>query len=476
MLSHVTINPEPVEKFRPVIGDEATDKLIEIGRAVAASLAGRTVWNVNSTAAGGGVAEMLQTLLSYVLGAGIDTHWLVTSGDPEFFQITKRIHNGIHGSIGDGGPLGQEEHAHYQKICSQNAQDLIDKTKPGDIVILHDPQTAGMVEAVQTAGRIVIWRCHIGLDQRNDVANRTWDFIRPYLKDAQAYVFSRKLYAPDWLDERRLEIISPSIDPFSPKNNSMDAETARSILTYTGIIASDGSQSTPTYVRTDGTLKRIKRKADILRTGPPPSATTPIVAQVSRWDKLKDMKGVLEGFANFVDSPDKVHLALVGPVVGGVSDDPEQVSVFEETAAAWRELPYSARSRIQLVCLPMDDIEENAAIVNALQRHAKVVIQKSLEEGFGLTVSEAMWKSTPMVGSAVGGIQDQIEHGVNGLLVQDPDNLEEFGVAVSSLLKDQSQAEIMGKEAKESVRKDFLASRHLQEYGTLLITLVNRIG
>jgi trehalose synthase len=216
--------------------------------------------------------------------------------------------------------------------------------------------------------------------------------------------------------------------------------------------------------------------ADIVRTGPPPSATTPIVCQVSRWDKLKDMKGVMKGFARFVDSTKKAHLALVGPNVSGVADDPEQVAIFEETAAAWRELPYAARCRIQLICLPMDDIEENAAIVNALQRHAKIVIQKSLEEGFGLTVSEAMWKSTPMVGSAVGGIQDQIEHGVNGLLVQDPDNLEEFGVAVSCLLNDRPQAETMGIEARERVRKDFLASRHLEQYGKLLVSLIERIG
>jgi len=436
MLSPVKINPEPVEKFRPIIGDEATDRLVEIGRTVAAGLKGRTVWNVNSTAAGGGVAEMLQTLLSYGLGAGIDMRWLVTAGDPDFFLITKRIHNGIHGSIGDGGPLGPEEHAHYRKICAQNARDLIDKTNPGDIVILHDPQTAGMIEAVQAAGRIVIWRCHIGLDQRNDVADRTWDFLRLYLEAAQVYIFSRRLYAPDWLDKRRLEVILPSIDPFSSKNNHMDPATARAILTHAGIIASEEPQTPPTFIRTDGTEGRIKHRAEILRQGPPPSATTPIVCQVSRWDKLKDMKGVLNGFANHVDSSWDAHLSLVGPVVNGVADDPEQLAIFEDTAAAWRNLPDAARNRIQLVCLPMTDIEENAAIVNAMQRHAKVVIQKSLKEGFGLTVSEAMWKSTPVVASAVGGIQDQIEDGVNGLLVKNPTDLKEFGAAVSRLLSD----------------------------------------
>jgi len=476
MLTQVRINPELMEKFRPVIGDEATDRLIEIGRNAAEILEGRTVWNVNSTASGGGVAEMLQTLLAYGRGIGVDTRWLVTSGDKEFFKITKRIHNGIQGSEGDGGPLGPEEHAHYQTICTMNAEDLVNSTKSGDIVILHDPQTAGMIERLRASGRIVIWRCHIGLDLRNEVADRTWEFLRPYLRDAHTYVFSRNLYAPDWLGEDRLEIISPSIDPFSPKNNDMDDKAARSILACTGIIAPDGSGSPPTFMRSDGVTAQVKSVADIVRAGPPPSAAIPIVAQVSRWDKLKDMKGVLEGFAHFVDSSREAQLVLVGPVVSGVSDDPEQNAVFEETAAAWRELPDSARKRIQLVCLPMDDIEENAAIVNALQRHAKVIIQKSLMEGFGLTVSEAMWKSTPMVGSAVGGILDQIVHGVNGLLVQDPDNLKEFGAAVSRLLNDPPQAVTMGKEAKERVRNEFLASRHLEQYGKLLVKLVDQIG
>ena len=476
MLTQVRINQKPVENFRPLIGDEATDKLVDVGRATAARLDGRTVWNVNSTAAGGGVAEMLQTLLSYGRGAGIDTQWLVTAGDPDFFQITKRIHNGIHGSAGDGGPLGPEEHTHYQKICAKNAADLIENTKPGDIVVLHDPQTAGMVESSLASGRIVVWRCHIGLDQHNGIATKTWGFLRPYLEDAQAYIYSRKPYAPGWLDASRLAVISPSIDPFSPKNNAMDTESTLSILAHTGIITSPSAQSPPIYTRTDGTVARVKHMADVVRTGPPPPATAPLVCQVSRWDKLKDMKGVLDGFAHFVNSTEQAHLALVGPVVSGVADDPEQIAVFEETAAAWRELPHAARCRIQLVCLPMDDIQENAAIVNALQRHAKVVIQKSLEEGFGLTVAEAMWKAAPMVCSAVGGIQDQIEDGVHGLLVQDPTNLAEFGAAVSRLLDDPLQAETMGKRAKERVRKNFLASRHLEQYGALLVSLLDRIG
>jgi trehalose synthase len=188
------------------------------------------------------------------------------------------------------------------------------------------------------------------------------------------------------------------------------------------------------------------------------------------------MQGVLEGFANFVASSGKAHLSLVGPVVNGVADDPEQVAVYEAVVTAWRKLPNEARSRIQLVCLPMIDIEENAAIVNALQRHAKVVTQKSLREGFGLTVSEAMWKSTPLVGSAVGGIQDQIEHGVSGLLVEDPTNLEEFGKAILHLLNDLPQLESMGRKAKERVKKDFLASRHLEQFGALLVSLVDKVS
>jgi trehalose synthase len=209
----------------------------------------------------------------------------------------------------------------------------------------------------------------------------------------------------------------------------------------------------------------------VISSGPPPSYDDPLVVQVSRWDRLKDPMGVMVGFAEHVAVSTDAHLVLAGPNVRGIADDPEGEEVLDEVEHHWRELPGPARGRVHLACLPMDDIEENAAIVNALQRRATVVIQKSLMEGFGLTVAEAMWKSRPVVASRIGGIQDQIEHGRTGLLVSDPRDLKEFGSCVLSLLEDTEGAERMGQEARSRVRTDFLGPRHLMQY----LELVDRL-
>lgn len=218
----------------------------------------------------------------------------------------------------------------------------------------------------------------------------------------------------------------------------------------------------------------MRRPAQILREGPPPSADVPLVVQVSRWDRLKDMAGVLEGFARHVEhsgGPENAHLALVGPNVAGVSDDPEGRQVLDECAAIWGSLPQDRRRRIALVALPTDDVEENAAVVNAVQRHAAVVVQKSLAEGFGLTVAEAMWKSRPVVASAVGGILDQITTGQQGLLVQDPCDLEEFGAALSGLLVDAEESNRLGAAARVRIQDRFLPDRDLTQWAQVISSI-----
>jgi trehalose synthase len=186
---------------------------------------------------------------------------------------------------------------------------------------------------------------------------------------------------------------------------------------------------------------------------------------------MKDMGGVLEGFVRYVAVKD-VRLALVGPAVNGVSDDPEGKQLWEETVAAWRALPTDVRARVDLVAVPMDDLVVNALVINALQRHASIVIQKSLAEGFGLTVAEAMWKGRPVVASAVGGIVDQIVDGETGLLVHDPRDLESFGAAIERLLHDPLEAERLGRNARSHVERHFLGDRHLLDYGALITELV----
>jgi trehalose synthase len=193
----------------------------------------------------------------------------------------------------------------------------------------------------------------------------------------------------------------------------------------------------------------------------------PLVVQVSRWDPLKDMVGVMTAFAEHVAGAGSAHLLLVGPVVTGVADDPEGAATFERCIEVWRRLPHAERSRIHLACLPMQDAVENAIMVNAIQRHASVVTQKSLAEGFGLTVAEAMWKGRPIVASAVGGIVDQIESGEHGLLVDDPRDPAEFGLAVRRLLDDPPYAELLGENARQRATAEFLGDRHLEQYAQL---------
>jgi trehalose synthase len=194
--------------------------------------------------------------------------------------------------------------------------------------------------------------------------------------------------------------------------------------------------------------------------------------QISRWDRLKDPIGVMTGFVQFVPTSSAAHLVLAGPEVAAVADDPEGQGVLDETLRVWRALPETSRQRVHIACLPMQDLEENAAIVNALQRRAEIVVQKSLVEGFGLTVSEAMWKARPVVASSVGGIQDQVQHERSGLLLEDPLDLQAFGNAVTRLLEDPATSSDMGLEAQERVRENFLNDRHLRQYADLFSSLV----
>jgi trehalose synthase len=472
-LHEVEVEAIDAVRLEPLIGAERMAHFERAAEAARDSLSGGSVWNVNSTAAGGGVAEMLQMLLSYARCAGIDARWLVIKGDPSFFAITKRIHNGLYGSPGDGGDLGPAERRHYEGILRANADQLLALIRPGDVVIVHDPQPAGLVAAAKSAGARVVWRCHVGLDHPNDWSERAWEFLRPYLADADAIVVSRAAFAPPWADPARVHVIRPSIDPFSAKNEPVSIDNARLALAHVGLTGA-AAETAPaaTFTRRDGSAGRIVRRADVIQTGPPPSPDVPLVVQISRWDRMKDMAGVMKGFVQHVDLSLGAHLLLCGPAVAGVADDPEAAEVLDECTALWRELPHLARSRVHLACLPMADPEENAAIVNAIQRHASIIVQKSIAEGFGLTVAEAMWKERPVVASAVGGIVDQIESGTHGLLVDDPSDLQSFGAAVESLLRAREYAALLAENAHRRVIDEFLGDRHLEQYGLLFEQLV----
>jgi trehalose synthase len=269
----------------------------------------------------------------------------------------------------------------------------------------------------------------------------------------------------------RLRVIAPSIDPLSLKNRTLDPTEVGKILRRVGLLAGADSPGPLPFGRRDGLPGIVRPHRDLIRDTAPPSERTRLVVQVSRWDRLKDMTGVLIGFAAH-PLPDDVHLMLVGPDVAGVTDDPEGAEVLEECQSKWRELPVSVRARVHLACLPMDDADENALIVNAIQRHACLVVQKSLAEGFGLTVTEALWKGRPVIASAVGGIQDQITDGRDGVLLADPCDLDGFAAALRTLLDDGPTAARLGAAGQLRVRDEFLGDRHLAQYVDLFAELI----
>jgi trehalose synthase len=469
LVESVAVPAHPVARLESVIGGERQARLIQAADQFREQLAGRTIWNVSSTAVGGGVAEMLHVLVGYVEDLGIPVRWMVITGDAEFFAITKRLHNQIHGQAA-GGPLSGSDAGHYARMLAANAVELLDQIRPGDLVLLHDPQTAGLAAALASAGARVAWRCHIGVDWANEATRAAWGFLRPYLAAAETYVFSRREYAPAWVPAEKVWVIPPSIDPFSPKNQDLDDGTVRAILATIGVLDDVVPDRRASFTRGDGTLGVVTRSAKITAEGRPSSAD-PLVVQVSRWDRLKDMAGVMAGFARYVAPSDGGYLVLAGPAVTGVADDPEGAAVFGDCLLQWCELPAAARARILLVTLPLDDIDENAAMVNALQRHAAVIAQKSLAEGFGLTVAEGMWKARPVVGSAVGGITDQIAPGT-GILLADPRDEAAFGAAVRRLLDDPGDASQMGRAARDYIREHYVGDLHLLRYACLFSTLL----
>lgn len=459
----VEMSPLPLARFAPLIGAERYATLEAMAARAREELAGVTVWNVNSTSAGGGVAEMLRVIVGYSLGAGLDVRWNVIVGDDMFFATTKRLHNQLHGFPGDG-EIGTAEIEHYRTLTDGFGAELAGLVRPGDVVLLHDPQTAGMTEQLAAAGAHVVWRCHVGVDHENSWTSAAWEFLRPHLELCQRYVFSRRSYAPPWLSDAAVAVIPPSIDPFSLKNEELSSDEVVAILRAAGVFRAAGDATAPAG---PGTQRRtISRRASIVGDVPIDPGV-PLVVQVSRWDRLKDMAGVMTGFLGGVATADDAHLALVGPAVAAVSDDPEGAEVLAECAAAWEALPADQRQRVSLVTLPMEDLDENATMVNAIQRHATVVVQKSLAEGFGLTVAEAMWKGRAVVASGIGGITDQIAPGT-GILLDDPTDLATFGAVLSGLLADAAQIERLGAAARRRVLADFVGDQHLAAYALLM--------
>jgi trehalose synthase len=432
-MREATIEAQPPTRLASLLSAEAYDSFAVSLAKAGEMLHGRTLWNINATLTGGGVAELLSATLPYLCQPGTTCRWTMIDNTPEFLEVTKRLHNWLHGFPGDGGNLGTQEKRLYDKVIEENAAQLAAMVKPHDVVVVHDPQPAGLVPRLKELGARVIWHCHIGTGTPNELTRQAWSFLRGDVSAADAYIFSRAEYLWKGLDPQRMRVIQPSIDPFSPKNIEL---------------------STP-----DFHLKDLDVPQGV-----------PIITQVARWDKLKDHAGLMRLFAEHLMHTD-AHLVVAGPAVDGVSDDPEGAATMRECATVFASLDSAVRERIHMMSVPMDDIVENALMVNALQRRADVIVQKSLAEGFGLVVAEAMWKGRPVVASRVGGIQDQIEHGVSGILVDDPHNGAGFATAIAALLGDITAARRMGENARQRVVDHFLTNRQLNQTIDLLASL-----
>jgi trehalose synthase len=463
----VTIPPRAAQQLRTIAGEDVGrlyERALDDGRR---ALAGGTLWHINSSAEGGGVAELLSGSLGYLVDDGIPTRWLVLEGDPDFFRITKRIHNRLHGVLGDGGALGAAERRRYEEVLRRDL-DGAGSIAAGDVVVVHDPQPLGLVPMLHARGATVVWTCHIGVDRPNDLVRSAWEFLLGDTALADAITFTRQAYVWDDLDPAKVRILPPCVDASSPKNVELAPDNRDAILRATGLLAAGSSHDHATFRRGDGVTAVIAHRADLVEEAPvPPDAQ--LVTQVSRWDALKDPAGVLRGF---VDEPglDDAHLVLAGPSPDSVADDPEAVEVLRELHGTWDSLADPIRRRVHLANIPTHDVDENATIVNALQRRADVVVQKSLAEGFGLTVTEAMWKARPVVAARVGGIQDQISDGVSGILV-DPRDLTAFGNAVDVLLDDPTLASALGAAARDRVRERYLTPHYLGSYLALFAEL-----
>lgn len=403
--------------------------------------AGPRLVHVNATATGGGVAELLHGLVAAQAEAGQRVGWAVIGGDAEFFAFTKGLHHLLHGRTGTR--VTDAAVAHYRAVLRPQAHWLADRLGPGDVVVLHDPQTLGMAPPLAATGARVVWHCHIGTDQAGASGPAlVWREFIPELSTVDAVVTTLAGFAPPVPEARRF-VAAPAIDPRSPKNRELATDEVARWLDEIGL----------TDRTADNPLATVEQAEPMPRSAR-------MVLQVSRWDPLKDMPGVLRCLPGL---PGDVHLVLAGTNPEEIPDDPEGRAVLAEVRAARDELPAAVRRRVHLVRTSLRDAHRAALLINALQRRADVVVQKSLAEGFGLTVTEAMVKRRAVVAGNVGGLRQQIVSGDTGLLV-DPADLPAVTAAVRGLLADPDRRRRLGARAAESAGRKFTMSRLVADY------------
>jgi trehalose synthase len=401
MLQDVALGARSLSDYTHLVGRG----LVEEIRERAEPLAGKRVLHVSATAFGGGVSEILYTLVPLMRDVGLDVHWRVILGREEFFNVTKLMHNSLQG---DPQAISDQQWEVFEAYNAMNAQGLDDEW---DAVIVHDPQPAGLRANAPDRSRLWIWRCHIDLSTPNE---ETLGRLLPLLRDYDESIYHMEKYVPNGLDGR-VRIIPPAIDPLSPKNMALSPEDASFVCEQFGI--------------------------DVER---------PLMCQVSRFDPWKDPMGVIDSFRLVREQMSDVQLALVGSMA---TDDPEGWEFFHRTFS------YADGDPDIKILNNLNNV--GAIEVNAFQSQADVIVQKSLREGFGLTVTEAMWKVRPVIAGNVGGIPLQIKDGETGFLVSSP---EEAAKRTLSVLGDPELAKRLGRAGKEHAREMFLTPRLLRDW------------
>ena len=455
----------------------AVSALRETAAAIAPRLAGRTVWMVNSTATGGGVAEMLPTTVALLRELGVATQWaVIESGDDQFFALTKRIHNMIHGTA--GAPFGDADRARYDAVSRANADALLEQVAARDILVVHDPQPLGAGTLVRQERDVrAVWRCHIGLDERLPATDAAWAFLEPYAAVYDDAVFSSDAYVPPFLADRAV-IVRPSIDPLDHKNRELDLQKLVGVLCSGALVVPHWPAVAPPFadlvqrLQSDGSWAPATVPEDIGLLG------RPIVTQVSRWDRLKGFAPLLEGFRRLKQTRrgaarderrrlllEHVRLVLAGPAPESIQDDPEGLDVLDELRAHYLALEPAVQRDVALVTLPMSSRKENALLVNALHRASTIVVQNSLREGFGLTVTEAMWKGVAVLAnSRAHGLREQIRDGVDGRLIADPEDADAIAGALDEMLGDAGARERYGQNGRRRVGDEFLIFTQLRQW------------
>jgi trehalose synthase len=464
----------------------AVRSLREEAEPVARALRGRTLWMVNSTAQGGGVSEMLPGMVGHLRELGFDVEWVVIETDDEaFFRLTKRIHNLIHGG-GEVG-LGDGEHELFEATNRANADQLRDMLRDGDILAVHDPQPmplAGMLD--NGIDLTTIWRCHIGLDTETRETREAWRFLERYAGAYDHAIFSAPEYVAPYF-EGRSSIIYPSVDPLTPKNRPLHVQSVAAVLGRAGLLRHSGPRVRPQFRDLAQRLQADGSFASALEPDDLGLLARPVVTQVSRWDRLKGFLPLMHGFAEFKRSlrrkpppgADRLRLeltrlVLAGPDPDSIADDPEGTQVLDEICREYVALEDEVRSDIAVLALPMRNLTHNALMVNALQRVSTIVAQNSLREGFGLTITEAMWKAVPVLSnSRACGPRQQVRDGVEGRLLRDPENPAEIAAALRSMLSRPKRLHRWGVAGQQHVSEHFLIHTQLTHWVRLLARLTS---